>query len=841
VALEGEPGAGKTTLALALRDRVVRDGGLFLVSGASSVDTQVPLAGLRRLAMEALGVTPAMSTDARRRTILERTPRELLDLAPLLETLFATGLDETEATQELGGAARAEALEAFLLKLFASAFGEARVCLCFEDGHWLDPRTLDVLGRLIRAASGLMVMVLRQSAAAGRGADDLEAAGFETLRLGALSEAGLEALIRARLGGAAVDPELLSRVRDASGGHPFFASELLQSLLDEGRIGIEAGRARMARTDGADEIRFPETVYGAVLQRLDRMEPEPQLSLRVAAVPGQTFPLRLAVSVHPLSPSPETAMAHYDEHVRRGFLDARMIEGDQGFGFRHGIVREVAYSQLPVALRRKLHLEVARWLEAIPERRSEGGLAELAYHWSEAGETEKAIACLAEEAARVFGQGFATQAVSLGLKAVALSGREAPETEEALRAEIGANMAAIQELAGGRAPTRLARELGEPGAESGPKLMALLATAPFAFQSNRFELFAWLASSSVRLALESGCGGPHEFSLYSVIVAALTGDRALGAEWSRAALELDARRGGDGLPAVGFLDTWFHAHWREPMADSARTNRRAARRALEAGDIQYASYNIAGEVVLTAAAGAPLDTVMELGRAALENPLVRNSQMQVHQEIQFARALRGETEHPRSLTGAGVAEDDAIAWVTRTEFVNQIGYYLATRVKLERHAGAWTAALEAAEQAAPVRPAIAGQTAEIDLVFHAALARLALMIADPEARAAQRAALEEELDQLSLWKSVQPANFAAKAEIVAAALEGLEGDPRAAADRLAAIAADLGPDLGLQDRALALEYAARLDPSPARARAAGAAFREWGATALAARLEVELG
>jgi hypothetical protein len=232
---------------------------------------------------------------------------------------------------------------------------------------------------------------------------------------------------------------------------------------------------------------------------------------------------------------------------------------------------------------------------------------------------------------------------------------------------------------------------------------------------------------------------------------------------------------------------------------------------------------------------------MALGRAALEHPLVRNSQMQVHLEVQYARALRGDTEHPRSLSGAGIDEGEAIAWVTQTEFVNQIGYYLATRVKLERHAGAWAAALEAAERAGPVRPAISGQTAEIDLVFHAALARLGLMIADPSAQPAQRPALEAELGQLALWKSVHPGNFAARADIAAATLRGLDRDPRAAAAALAEIAAGLGPDAGLQDRALALEYAARLDPSPARVRAAAAACRDWGATALAARLEAELG
>lgn len=841
VVIEGEAGAGKTTLAMALRDQVVRDGGLFLSTGAVSVDAEIPFRVLRRLTMEALGVSPAMSLDARRRTLLERLPPDLADHAPLLGAIFRTGLDDTPATRLLGGAARAEALEELLLALYARAFGAARVCLCFEDAHWLDARTQGFLGRLLGTAPGLMVVVLRQGAASNEIPEGLEGAGFEMIRIGSLDDRGLEALILARLGCLSVDSELMSRLAATSGGYPFFVTELLQSLQDEGQILIEDGRARLVGRAADDAIRFPATLYGAVLQRLDRVEPEPQFSLRVAAVPGLTFPLRLAIEVHPLAPSSAEAVVHFDEHVRRGFLDPRMIDGDQGFGFRHGIVREVAYSQLPTDLRRSLHRKVAEWLELRDEALIAGRRAELAHHWAEAGEAGRAVACLADEAARVFGEGFANQAVALGLRAVALTGLEVPADEDAMRAGIGANMAAIQGLAGGRDPTALALGLGEPSPASGLKLTALLSTAPFAFQSNRFELFAWLASTSVRLALEDGGGGPHEFSLFSVIVSAMTGDRAAGAEWSRAALELDARRGGAALPAVGFLDTWFHAHWRDPIDRSPETNRAAARRALETGDIQYASYNIAGEVVMIAAGGRPLPEVIEAGRAALEHPLVRNSEMQVHLEIQFARALRGETDHPRSLTSPGVDEAGKIGWVVGTEFVNQIGYYLAGRVKLERHAGAWAAALETAAKAAPARPAIAGQTAEIDLVFHAALARIALMLADPEARDAQRAALQSELDALSLWKSVHPGNFAAKADIAAAAREGVEGDRRAAAEALAAISAGMGTDRHLQDRALALEYAARLDPTPARVRAAAQACRDWGATALAIRLEAELG
>jgi hypothetical protein len=323
--------------------------------------------------------------------------------------------------------------------------------------------------------------------------------------------------------------------------------------------------------------------------------------------------------------------------------------------------------------------------------------------------------------------------------------------------------------------------------------------------------------------------------MYSIVRALLTGDPVAGAAWSRAALDLDAATGGSALPAAGFIDTWFHSHWRTSLNESVDINKAAANRALQDNDAQYASYNIAGGVILTAAMGRPLADVIADGNRALAHQLHRNARMHVHLEMQFARALQGQTNDVLSLSDDGVDEEKDIGWVAETEFANQIGYYLATRARLHRYAGDWDGAVAWYDKIGPLRGAIAGQIVEVDLIQHILLARFARILAGQAPSEIETTAIEEELKSLNGWARIHEGNFGTKAAMANHVWAGINGGKNAA-KFLSAIAQDLSPDHRLQDRALAYEYAARLDPSADSLRYAIAAYNDWGAVSVADRL-----
>ncbi len=836
VIIEGESATGKTNLALDLRHHIESDQGRFRISTAAATDRDTPFSALRRAITAELSILPGMTLAQRRSAILANLPEHLLDQAPLLEAIFPSGIADTAKTNELVGAARALAIETLLIEILKHMFGGRPACLCIDDAQWLDQASISLLLRLRTALPNLLLVILTQSTTAMDWLDDLVGEGLDRIRLQPLTREGLEELVMLKLGVQNVDPRLLDQLQRTAGGHPFFVAELVSSLCDSGHVRVADGRATLVTDAVGPMPTFPESLHGMVLQRLDYPEPEEQLSLRVASVAGLVFPTRIVSDIHPIQESRNRVHKHLLALSKMNIVEPRVAGDRPGYGFRLGIFHEVAYSQLPQVDRATLHGLAAQWIDANSGADRANNLQEMALHWSKSGQIPQAVDCLLEESLRLFRQGFAVEAVNVGLRAIGVSGIRTPDDSATRQAETAAAMANLQKRTQGWQPASFVAGLQPPAPELSIKVRALLSTAPFAFQSNQFEVFAWASSIAMQLVLDNQSGPPHAYSMFSIVIAALTGNRVTAATWSRAALDLDAATGGAALPAVGFIDTWFHSHWREPLAASVSRNEAAAARALADGDLQYASYNISGAVVMRAASGVPLDRILDAAREALTHPLHRNARVHALLEQQFARALRGETDDALSLTGGGVEEATDIAWVTKSEFVNQIGYYLSTRLRLHAYAGDRAGALALAEALAPLMPAIAGQTAEFDAVFHTVLSRLGLVLEGAVSPESQATAIALDMGKLQSWRAINSDNFGLKAKIVAAVQDGVTDDAVRAAAALAALAGDVPQGSGLSDKAVALEFAALLDPAAPHLAAAIAAYEEWGASAVAHRL-----
>ncbi len=221
-------------------------------------------------------------------------------------------------------------------------------------------------------------------------------------------------------------------------------------------------------------------------------------------------------------------------------------------------------------------------------------------------------------------------------------------------------------------------------------------------------------------------------------------------------------------------------------------------------------------------------------------------------EMQFAKALAGQTESPLSLTDAEYDETRDLEAICKTDNFNQITYYFVSRMRLEYYYGNYQKALEFAARALPLRAAFQGQVAEIDFCFFHALALIArARLAEPEAPAplAEPDAPARELDltqardilaHLDRWAESCPANFRPKALLVRAELAGMEEGPNpeiASYDEAAAFACQAGYP---HHAALALELAGahslrRGHGSLARRYLATArrAYQNWGALAKA--------
>ncbi len=246
--------------------------------------------------------------------------------------------------------------------------------LVVEDLHWSSDSLLDLIETVLtpRADAPLLMVALsrpelldrRPSWGGGRG-------NRVTLALEPLDEAALSTLVGDLLENPA--PEIVRTVVARSDGNPFFAGELVRSIVE--RSGDLSDPAAVERAMAA----LPDTVQATVLARLDDLPFAERRVLQVGSVFGRTF---RAAGLEALEPDRREELVHVLESL--GWRDLVRPEGPDGLAFRHILIREVAYGTLPRAERARLHSAAGAWLESIAGDNAEA-LAELiGYHYREA-------------------------------------------------------------------------------------------------------------------------------------------------------------------------------------------------------------------------------------------------------------------------------------------------------------------------------------------------------------------------------------------------------------------------------------------------------------------------
>ena len=258
--------------------------------------------------------------------------------------------------------AREDALRAGLGFLAALA-DDRPLVLILSDLHWADPELLDFLPRLLQRLSGLPVLLLATARAefAEVWSPPPGRHNVVNVHLDPLGDEDTDALLAALM--PDTPAEARAALRDRSGGNPFFVEELAAMAAD---------------TDGRPGAELPATLHGLVAARLDRLPPAEKTVLEDAAVIGMTGPIVLV----------ETLAATHGVDARTaltklsaaGLLDV----GDDEYGFRNELTREIAYGTLTKAERARRHGLLAKTIAMEGERtgRIEEVMDRLAYHFN---------------------------------------------------------------------------------------------------------------------------------------------------------------------------------------------------------------------------------------------------------------------------------------------------------------------------------------------------------------------------------------------------------------------------------------------------------------------------
>lgn len=249
-------------------------------------------------------------------------------------------------------------------RLLEAGAGDRPLVVLLDDLHWAEPTMLDLVEHVATSSRDRPVLLLcigrpelvEQRPGWGGGAVDAELLSLEPLR----HEEGLLLLDRL-LGPSELDEAARRRIVRTAEGNPLFVEELVQMLVDEGHLRREQGR--WVPAGDLSVLSIPLSVSALLLARLDHLERMERAVVDRAAVVGREFTAAQVTELVP-PPPPAEVRARLEALTRKALVRPEpAAAGDPGgYGFRHQLVRDVAYQATSKRLRAELHERLAAWL-----------------------------------------------------------------------------------------------------------------------------------------------------------------------------------------------------------------------------------------------------------------------------------------------------------------------------------------------------------------------------------------------------------------------------------------------------------------------------------------------
>jgi DNA-binding SARP family transcriptional activator len=274
-----------------------------------------------------------------------------------------------------GMAERAESFTAW--RRFLEGLADARpLVLVLEDLHWADEGLLDFVDELadrVRDVPLLILCTARPELLERRGGWGGGKANALTISLPRLSDHDT-ALVVAAVSDHDIPPEAQQALLERAAGNPLYAEQLARALIEAGTL-----------------VELPETVHGIISARLDALSADEKELLQDAAVVGKVFWVGAleAISGVPRRRAEELLQGlERKEFVQRARHPS--VAGEAEYVFRHVLLRDVAYGQIPRLARAAKHRAAARWIERIAEARIADHAEILAHHYAQALELLRA-------------------------------------------------------------------------------------------------------------------------------------------------------------------------------------------------------------------------------------------------------------------------------------------------------------------------------------------------------------------------------------------------------------------------------------------------------------------
>src|SRR5450755_3968343 len=386
VLLSGEAGIGKSRLTAALLERLATEPHTRLRYFCSPQHTDSAFYPIISQMERAAGLTHDDTAQAKLDkldTLLALSSTAPQDAALFAEMLSLPNDGRYPALELIPQQRRQRTLEALTAQLEVFA-RRSPVLMIFEDAHWVDPTSLEVLGRTvdsIRAFGVLLIVTYRPE--------------FEppwvgqphvaTLTLNRLGQREIAAMIDRVTGNKPLLASIRQDIVERTDGIPLFIEEMTKAVLE---ASDQDGAERAVASIPAPSLAIPASLHASLMARLDRLGPAKEVA-QIGAVIGREFSHALLAAV--AGKEKGALEAALDGLIGAGLLFRQGTPPHATYLFKHALVQDTAYSTLLRERRRALHARIAKVLEEEFQETIGAHPETLAHHYSQAGLVDLAI------------------------------------------------------------------------------------------------------------------------------------------------------------------------------------------------------------------------------------------------------------------------------------------------------------------------------------------------------------------------------------------------------------------------------------------------------------------
>ena len=393
--IESDAGMGKSALLdVAINDVFAESNHQVIRSSASTVE--VSFYGVwREVLFKLMAIDSSSTTSAREDCIsnlIEQSETTETRSLPLLNDILGLHFEEDDQIKLMSGEIRAENIRVLIREIIRIAVAGQSLVIVIDDAQWMDSSSWEALNYLARSLRNVMFVVAKQPFSEDTPISYeriLDLSSATKLTLQPFEKQEVQQQIQSLLKVEQVSEDLVSLVYERGNGHPLYTEVLVGDMHESGAIVLVDDCAQLHENIGSDsQIELPESIESAIVAQLERLEIDKQLALKTASVIGKRFSIDELHYIYPIDKSAASLVNELDGLSQAGWT--RHQESQSDYLFTHQVTQKTAYQLMLFNQRKKLHAQVARFLEldtqALPSR-----YAEVAYHWRKAQEMDKAL------------------------------------------------------------------------------------------------------------------------------------------------------------------------------------------------------------------------------------------------------------------------------------------------------------------------------------------------------------------------------------------------------------------------------------------------------------------